>query len=421
MIKDTMTVLEQQGTLARQASRVLAATGTKLKNAVLEAISAELVARQDEILRANETDLGRAREAGIPQALLDRLALTEKRIADIAQGVTQVAALPDPIGQVANMRTLPNGLIVGCRRVPLGVIGIIYEARPNVTVDAAALCLKAGNAVILRGGKEAIESNSALVAIMRDALEQAGLPRDCVSLVSDTSHKSAEDMMRLTGYLDVLIPRGGAGLIRSVVENARVPVIETGVGICHIYVHADADLEMAARIIQNAKCSRPSVCNAAEGLLVDRAVAAAFLPMAKKLLDRYSVELRGCRETADLLGECVKPAGEQDYDTEFLDYILAVKVVDGPDEAIRFIQNHGSGHSEAIVTENYSVAQRFLNEIDAAAVYVNASTRFTDGFEFGLGAEIGISTQRLHARGPMGLEALTSGKYIIYGSGQIRG
>jgi glutamate-5-semialdehyde dehydrogenase len=416
-----MTVLEQQGTLARQASRVLASTGTIRKNAVLEAISAELCARKDEIICANEKDLAHAREAQIPQALLDRLTLTEKRIADIAQGVTQVAALPDPIGQVTEMRTLANGLIVGRRRVPLGVIGIIYEARPNVTVDAAALCLKAGNAVILRGGKEAIESNTALVSIMRDALEQAGLPRDCISLVADTSRKSAEEMMKLTGYLDVLIPRGGAGLIRSVVENARVPVIETGVGICHVYVHADANLAMAARIIQNAKCSRPSVCNAAEGLLVDRAVAREFLPMAKELLDQYHVELRGCAETREILGDSVTPAGEQDYDTEFLDYILAVKVVGGPDEAIRFIHAHGSGHSETVVTENYSIAQRFLNEIDAAAVYVNASTRFTDGFEFGLGAEIGISTQRLHARGPMGLEALTSGKYIVYGSGQIRG
>ena len=318
------------------------------------------------------------------------------------------------------MSTRPNGLTIGKRRVPLGVIGIIYEARPNVTVDAAALCLKSGNAVLLRGGKEAFRSNQAFVAVMRDALEGAGLPRDCVALVTDTSRESANELMGLTEYLDVLIPRGGAGLIRSVVENARVPVIETGVGVCHVYVHEGADLDMAARIIHNAKTSRPSVCNAAECLLVDRGIARDFLPMAWQLLQTKDVELRGCPETRAILGDFVKPASEADWDTEFGDYILAVKVVGGFDEATDFIAVHGSGHSEAIVTNDYNAAQRFLDVVDAAAVYVNASTRFTDGFEFGLGAEIGISTQKMHARGPMGLEELTSSKFIIYGTGQVR-
>ena len=314
----------------------------------------------------------------------------------------------------------PNGLVIGKRRVPLGVIGIIYEARPNVTVDAAALCLKSGNSVLLRGGREAFHSNKALISVMRDALEHVGLPRDCIALVEDTSRDSANELMHLTAYLDVLIPRGGAGLIRSVVENARVPVIQTGVGVCHVYVHAQADLDMAARILYNAKCSRPSVCNAAECLLVDRAVARDFLPMAWQLLQSRNVAIRGCPLTRDILGDFVTPASPADWDTEFGDYILAVKVVSGFEEAVDFISAHGTGHSEAIVTRDYFAAQRFLDTVDAAAVYVNASTRFTDGFEFGLGAEIGISTQKMHARGPMGLEELTSSKYIIYGTGQTR-
>ena len=353
-------------------------------------------------------------------ALLDRLALDEGRVAGIVDGVRQVKALPDPIGQTVKMGVRPNGLTIGKRRVPLGVIGIIYEARPNVTVDAAALCLKSGNAVILRGGKEAFHSSSAMVAVMRDALEEAGLPRDCVALVNDTSRESAQELMNLTGYLDVLIPRGGAGLIRSVVEHARVPVIQTGVGVCHIYVDGEADLDMAARILFNAKCSRPSVCNAAECVLVDRSVAADFLPMAWELLRTKQVEVRGCDETRAILGDWVRPAVAEDWDTEFGDYILACKVVSGVEEAMDFIAAHGTGHSEAIVTNNYFTAQRFLDEVDAAAVYVNASTRFTDGGEFGLGAEIGISTQKMHARGPMGLEELTSSKYVIYGTGQTR-
>ena len=415
-----MTILETQGRAARHAERVLAVAGTAQKNRALEAMARALKERESAILAENQKDLAAARESGMKASLLDRLALSPQRIDGIVEGVRQVAALPDPIGCVTRMEKRPNGLVIGKRRVPLGVIGIIYEARPNVTVDAAALCLKSGNAVILRGGKEAFRSNKAFVAVMRDALEAAGLPRDCVALVEDTSRASAQELMGLTGYLDVLIPRGGAGLIRTVVENAKVPVIETGVGVCHVYVDGEADLDMGARIIYNAKTSRPSVCNAAECLLVHAQAAEAFLPKAKALLDQKSVELRGCPRTCAILGEGVQPACEADWDTEFGDYILAVKVVEDAGEAIDFINAHGSGHSEAIVTNNYFTAQRFLDQVDAAAVYVNASTRFTDGFEFGLGAEIGISTQKMHARGPMGLEELTSSKYIVYGTGQVR-
>lgn len=415
-----MTILETQGLAARHAERVLAVAGTAQKNRALEAIARALKERESAILAENQKDLAAARESGMKASLLDRLALSPQRIDGIVAGVRQVAALPDPIGCVTRMEKRPNGLVIGKRRVPLGVIGIIYEARPNVTVDAAALCLKSGNAVILRGGKEAFRSNKAFVAVMRDALEAAGLPRDCVALVEDTSRASAQELMGLTGYLDVLIPRGGAGLIRTVVENARVPVIETGVGVCHVYVDGEADLDMGARIIYNAKTSRPSVCNAAECLLVHAQAAEAFLPKVKALLDQKNVELRGCPRTCAILGEGVQPACEADWDTEFGDYILAVKVVEDAGEAIDFINAHGSGHSEAIVTNNYFTAQRFLDQVDAAAVYVNASTRFTDGFEFGLGAEIGISTQKMHARGPMGLEELTSSKYIVYGTGQVR-
>ncbi|WP_209344138.1 glutamate-5-semialdehyde dehydrogenase [Flavonifractor sp. AGMB03687] len=415
-----MTQLEMQGLAAKNASRVLSIAGTAKKNAALEAIASALEARQSEILAANQEDMTAAKAAGMRPSLQDRLALDAGRIAGIVDGVRQVAALPDPIGEITKMSTRPNGLVIGKRRVPLGVIGIIYEARPNVTVDAAALCLKSGNTVILRGGKEAFHSNQAFVSIMRDALESAGLPRDCVALVTDTTRQSATELMNLTAYLDVLIPRGGAGLIKNVVENAKVPVIQTGVGVCHVYVHGEADLDMAARIIHNAKTSRPSVCNAAECLLVDRAVARDFLPMAWQLLQTKNVELRGCPETRAILGDFVVPATEEDWDTEFGDYILAVKVVGGFDEAVEFIHAHGTGHSEAIVTNNYFAAQQFLDQVDAAAVYVNASTRFTDGNEFGLGAEIGISTQKMHARGPMGLEELTSSKFVIYGTGQIR-
>ena len=415
-----MTALHVQGKAARQAERTLAVASAAVKNQALEAIARALLDRQEDILAANAQDMEDGRANGLSEALLDRLALSPQRIEGMVEGVRQVAALPDPIGQVKHMERRPNGLIIGKRTVPLGVIGIIYEARPNVTVDAAVLCLKSGNAVILRGGKEAFRSNQALTEIMRQALEESGLPRDCVALVQDTSRQSAQEMMALTEYLDVLIPRGGRGLIRSVTENARVPVIRTGEGICHIYVQAQADLQMAAEIVYNAKCSRPSVCNAAECLLVHQGVAEQFLPMAQAFLQAKHVELRGCPRTREILGPSVVPATAEDWDTEYGDYIMAVKVVNDTQEALDFINRHGTGHSEAIVTNNYRVAQRFLDEVDAAAVYVNASTRFTDGFEFGLGAEIGISTQKMHARGPMGLEELTSTKYIIYGSGQVR-
>ena len=411
--------MNEMGARAKTAARALANAGALKESALLHAAGA-LRQRREELLAANALDVQAGREAGMSQALLDRLSLTEARIQDMAAAVEEVAKSADPVGKTLSGQRLPNGLQLEKVTVPLGVIGIIYEARPNVTSDAAALCLKSGNAVILRGGKEAFRSNKAFVAVMRDALESVGLPRDCVALVEDTSRESANELMGLTGYLDVLIPRGGAGLIRAVVENARVPVIETGVGVCHVYVDARADLDMAAQIIYNAKCSRPSVCNAAECLLVHADVADDFLPRAKALLDQKGVELRGCPRTAAILGECVVPAQASDWDTEYGDYILAVKVVDSFDEAVDFINTHGSGHSEAIVTEDYFSAQAFLDRVDAAAVYVNASTRFTDGFEFGLGAEIGISTQKMHARGPMGLTELTSAKYIIYGTGQVR-
>jgi glutamate-5-semialdehyde dehydrogenase len=415
-----MTDIEKQGQSAKKAAAVLMTAGTQAKNDALYAIAQALEENEAEILAANEKDMAAAQANGMRPALLDRLRLDSKRIRAMADGVREVAALRDPVGRVLSMETRPNGLLIGRKTVPLGVIAIIYEARPNVTVDAAVLCLKAGNAVILRGGKEAFNSNNALTDIMRKAIREAGLPEDSVSLVQDTSRESVNAIMSLTGYIDVLIPRGGAGLISHVVENAKVPVIQTGVGNCHVYVEKTADLDMAAGIIFNAKCSRPSVCNAAETLLVDDAVAAVFLPKAKALLDRKNTELRGCEKTRAILGESVVPATEEDYFTEFGDYILAVKVVSGLDEAIAHINKYGSSHSEAIVTENYTAAQRFLDEIDAAAVYVNASTRFTDGGEFGLGAEIGISTQKMHARGPMGLEQLTTTKFIIYGNGQVR-
>ncbi len=415
-----MTALERQGANARKAAMVLMTADTAAKNRALSEIAGAITARIDEVLAANKADTDTAAENGMSKALLDRLTLTKERIEGIVDGVRQIIGLPDPVGEVLERTVRPNGMEIERRSVPLGVIGIIYEARPNVTVDAAVLCLKAGNAVILRGGKEAFNSNRAFVNIMRDALEATGLPRDCVALVEDTSRQSATELMQLSEYLDVLIPRGGAGLIKSVVENSKVPVIETGVGVCHVYVDSDADLEKAADIIFNAKCSRPSVCNAAETLLVADSVAKQFLPMAKAKLDTKNVEIRGCERTREILGDSVVPASEQDYRTEFGDYILAVKVISGVDEAIDFVNKYGTGHSEAIVTENKAAAERFLDGVDAAAVYANVSTRFTDGGEFGLGAEIGISTQKLHARGPMGLKQLTSCKYVIRGNGQIR-
>jgi len=375
--------------------------------------------RQEEILAANAKDCENAKKNGISSSLLDRLSLNPARIRAMADGVREVAALADPVGTVTEMITRPNGLMIGKKTVPLGVIGIIYEARPNVTVDAAALCLKAGNAVILRGGKEAFASNNALTTIMRETLQQCAAYADAVQLVQSTERESATELMQLTGYLDVLIPRGGKGLIESVSRNAKVPVIVTGWGNCHVYIDDSANLQMGADIIENAKCQRPSVCNAAETLLVARSVAKDFLPLAKAQLDAYNCEIRGCSETCAILPDAI-PATDEDWDTEYGTYTLAVKIVSGLDEALEHIAEHSSGHSECIVTESYRNSQRFLNEVDSAAVYVNASTRFTDGGEFGLGAEIGISTQKLHARGPMGLEELTSYKYLIYGSGQIR-
>lgn len=413
-----MTALEQMGQKARAAARVLASAGEK-KDRALYRIADAFRKESETIRKANEQDLAAAKQNGMSQSLLDRLTLTPQRLESMAQGVEEVAAQPDPVGLVLEGGRRPNGLMIEKITVPLGVIGMIYEARPNVTGDAAALCLKAGNAVILRGGKEAFHSNQAIANAMRAALAETGLPEDCVQLVQDVSRQSAIEMMELTGYLDVLIPRGGAGLIQSVVKNARVPVIETGVGNCHVYVDKKADLAMAASIIENAKTSRPSVCNAIETILVHKDVAEKALPLIAEKLVPHHVELRGCERTRQILPQAV-PATEEDWKTEYLDYILAVKVVDSQEEAMAHIAAYGSGHSEAIVTDDYAAAETFLNTVDAAAVYVNASTRFTDGGQFGLGAEIGISTQKLHARGPMGLRQLTTTKFLVRGSGQIR-
>ena len=415
-----MTALQQQGQAAKAASYTLATAGTAQKNAALEAIASILTERQAEWLAANAEDVAAAKEAGMRPAMLDRLTLTPERVAGIVEGVRQVIALPDPIGTADKTETRPNGLIISRRRVPLGVVAIIFEARPNVTVDAAALCLKSGNVCILRGGKEAIRSNRAVTALMREALASAGLPEDCVSLVQDTSHETANELMHLDGYVDVLIPRGGAGLIRAVAKEASVPVIRTGEGVCHIYVDGEADLDMGAEILYNAKCSRPSVCNAVECVLVQEEVLESFLQKAVPLLERHRVELRCDEKALAVLGDRGVPAAESDWDAEYDDYILAVRTVRNMEEAVAFINAHGTQHSESIITTNYFKAQRFLDMVDAAAVYVNASTRFTDGGEFGLGAEIGISTQKMHARGPMGLEELTSRKYVVYGAGQIR-
>ena len=414
-----MTQLEIMGAKAKEASRFLMTAGSK-KDEALNAIAKALRENADKIIKANDIDIENGKNAGLTKSLLDRLKLTEDRINGMADGVSEVASLADPVGRVLDGRTLKNGLQIEKVTVPMGVIGIIFEARPNVTSDAAALCLKAGSAVILRGGKEAINSNKAIAEIMRDAIEGAGLPRDCVSLVEDTTRQSATELMQLSDYLDVLIPRGGAGLIKSVVENAKVPVIETGVGNCHVYVDKSADVDMAKSIIFNAKTSRPSVCNAIETVLVHKDIAEKALPEIKAELDKMNVEIRGCERTKAILGDSVVPATENDYAVEFLDYILALKVVDSLDDALAHIAKYSTGHSESIITSDYESANKFTACVDSAAVYVNASTRFTDGGEFGLGAEIGISTQKLHARGPMGLNELTSSKFIIRGNGQIR-
>jgi glutamate-5-semialdehyde dehydrogenase len=411
--------LTNKGEKAKKASYRLANLSTNEKNEGLVKIADLLVEKEKEILAANAVDVENAANKGVSKAMLDRLSLNEKRIAAMAEGVRQVASLPDPIGEVVSMCKRPNGLQIGQQRVPIGVIGMIYEARPNVTIDAAVLCLKSGNTVILRGGSEAIHSNKAIVAVVHEALNRSAIPVDAVQLVEDTSRETATEMMKLNKYIDVLIPRGGEGLIQTVVKNATVPVIETGTGNCHVYVDGEADLEMGERIIINAKTSRPAVCNAAETLLVDEAVAGAFLPKALQSLKDMGVELRGCEKTQQIFPDA-KAAVEEDWYTEYLDYILAVKVVNGVDEAIEHINKYGTRHSEAIVTTNYNKARKFHQEVDAAAVYVNASTRFTDGYEFGFGAEIGISNQKLHARGPVGLKELTILKYIIFGDGQIR-
>lgn len=411
--------LEEIGSRAKEVSRVLNNLGSTPKNEGLKAVAQALLDGKDKILEANQKDVQAALAKGMNPGLVDRLSLNEARIQAMAEGLLQVASLDDPVGEVISMKPRPNGLLIGQKRVPLGVIGMIYEARPNVTADAFGLCFKSGNAVILKGGSDALESNKAIVVQIREGLKSAGLPEDAVQLIESTDREVTRQFMRLNDYLDVLIPRGSAGLIRSVVENSTVPVIETGTGNCHIFVDESADLDMALNIIFNAKTQRIGVCNACESLVVHRAVAEEFLPLLKVRLDEKQVEIRADKEACALVDGFV-PATEEDWGREYLDYILSLKLVDSIDEAIAHINRYNTKHSEAIITSDYANAQRFLNEIDAAAVYVNASTRFTDGFEFGFGAEIGISTQKLHARGPMGLKELTTTKYIIYGNGQVR-
>ena len=411
--------LEEIGSRAKEVSRVLNNLGSTPKNEGLKAVAQALLDGKDKILEANQKDVQAALAKGMNPGLVDRLSLNDARIQAMAEGLLQVASLDDPVGEVISMKPRPNGLLIGQKRVPLGVIGMIYEARPNVTADAFGLCFKSGNAVILKGGSDALESNKAIVAQIREGLKSAGLPEDAVQLIESADREVTRQFMRLNDYLDVLIPRGSAGLIRSVVENSTVPVIETGTGNCHIFVDESADLDMALNIIFNAKTQRIGVCNACESLVVHRAVAEEFLPLLKARLDEKQVEIRADKEACALVDGFV-PATEEDWGREYLDYILSLKLVDSIDEAIAHINRYNTKHSEAIITSNYANAQRFLNEIDAAAVYVNASTRFTDGFEFGFGAEIGISTQKLHARGPMGLKELTTTKYIIYGNGQVR-
>lgn len=412
-------MLNQIGKSAKEASYVLNNISTTKKDEALTKIAELLIEKTDEILLANEKDLENAKQKGISGALLDRLTLTKERIGQIAKSVLEISKLPDPIDEVISMVKRPNGLVIGKKRVPLGVIAIIYEARPNVTVEAACLCLKSSNAVILRGGSEAINSNIKLCEIMQKALIDSGLPKECINIVPDTSREIALALMKLNEYVDVIIPRGGAGLIKTCIENATVPVIETGTGNCHIYVDDECDQEMALDILINAKTSRPGVCNAAEKLLINNKIKYEFLPKAYKALKEKNVVMVGCEETRRILPD-IEPATEEDWYTEYLDYKIAIKVVSDIDEAIKHINKYNSKHSEAIITTSYEKAQKFHQEVDAACVYVNASTRFTDGFEFGYGGEIGISTQKIHARGPMGLKELTSIKYIIFGNGQIR-
>ncbi len=411
--------LRQQAQFAKQASYQLLLTDTQTKNKALLMMADALVAETPAILSANAKDMDLARAAGRTESLLDRLALNESRIIGMAEGLRKVASLPDPVGGADSVVKRPNGLSIEKRRVPLGVIGIIYEARPNVTADAIGLCLKSSNACVLRGGSEAIHTNAAVANCLSAAAYRAGVTEGAIQLVEDTSRETATELMCLNGLIDVLIPRGGAGLIRSVVEHATVPVIETGAGVCHVYVDQSADLDMAARIVANAKCSRPAVCNACETMLVHQSVAAEALPKIAEALSAYHTEIRGCEKTCAILPTAI-PAAEADWAAEYGDYIIAAKIVSNMDEAIEHIHRYGTRHSEAIITDHLPTAERFLNAVDAAAVYVNASTRFTDGEEFGFGAEIGISTQKLHARGPMGLHELTSVKYVVRGNGQVR-
>ena len=414
-----MSSLISMGQKAKEASYELGVASPGQKNEALTFMAEELIKAKEEIIKANEIDRQNDIKKGITDALLDRLSLDDSRIEAMAQGLLDIVKLQDPVGEVTNMWQMPNGLQIGQKRVPIGVLGIIYESRPNVTSDAAGLCLKSGNAVILRGASDAINSNKAVAKALVAGIKRSGLPQDCVQLLEDTSRETAREMMRLNDYIDVLIPRGGAGLIKSVVQNATVPVIETGTGNCHIFVDETADLEMAKAIVLNAKVQRPGVCNAAEKLLVHEAVANEFLPTIVKALRENGVEVRGC-EKAQAIVDDIKVIEEPEWHQEYLDLIIAVKVVKDVDEAIKHINKYNTGHSESIVTESYKNSQKFLQRVDAAAVYVNASTRFTDGGEFGFGGEIGISTQKLHARGPMGLKELTTSKYIIFGDGQIR-
>ena len=415
-----MSYINELGGKAKIAQNSIATASTKKKNNALIAIAESLCENASTIIAQNGIDIENAINNDMSVSMQDRLMLNEARIKSISDAVIQLAKLDDPIGSTISGSIRPNGLRISKIRVPLGVIGIIYESRPNVTVDAATLCLKAGNTVILRGGKEAYHSNKCLVDIMRSAVEKVGFPADIIQYVNDTTREVTTELMRCSEYLDVLIPRGGAGLIKAVLANATVPVIETGVGNCHVFVDESADLEMAVDIVDNGKTSRPSVCNAVESLLVHKSIADKFLPMIKTRLDKHKVEIRGCEYTKKVLGDSVKLATNEDYAAEFLDYIISVKVVNSIEEAIAHIGKYSTHHSEAIITSSLVNAERFQSEVDAAAVYVNASTRFTDGEEFGFGAEIGISTQKLHARGPMGLNELTSMKYLINGNGQIR-
>lgn len=412
-------MLTNIGIRAKQAERVLMTASTNIKNEALRNIASALIENSAYIIEQNKTDIENARANGMSESMIDRLTLTEERIDGISKAVLQIVSYDDPCGKVINGTERPNGLLIEKVAVPMGVIAVIFEARPNVTVDAAALCLKSGNSVILRGGKEAINSNKATAKVMRKAISKAGLPEDCIQLVEDTSRESSLALMKMNGYVDVLIPRGGAGLIRACVENSTVPVIETGTGNCHVYVDKDADLSMALEIVYNAKTSRVSVCNACESLVIHKAVAEEFIPLLKEKLDRKNVKWHGDETVCKLNPDCI-PATEADYGKEYLDYEISVKIVSDIDEAISHIMKYSTGHSECIVTESYTASRKFTAEVDAAAVYVNSSTRFTDGGEFGFGAEIGISTQKLHARGPLGLPELTTFKYIVYGNGQTR-